>query len=89
MSFKEHQQEYYNVIAQCDAAGESSSFVEFMLGCLLDAMENYEETSDGEVTELHDKVSNKVPNKLRKKFPDILDATWDVFETGYWKVTIE
>ena len=64
-----------------------------MLGCLLDAMENYEETNDGEVMELHDivpnKIPNKVPNKLRKKFPDILDATWDVFETGYWKVTIE
>ena len=80
---KEHQQEYYSVIAQCDAAGESSLFVEFMLGCLLDAMENYEETNDGEATELHDKVPNKipnkVPNKLKKKFPDILDATWDVF----------
>ena len=38
---REHQQEYYNVIAKCDAAGESTLFVEFMLQCLLEAMENY------------------------------------------------
>ena len=35
---KEHQQEYYDVIARCDAAGNSTAFIEFMLRCLLDAM---------------------------------------------------
>ena len=43
---KEHQQDYYNVIAKCDAAGNSTAFVEFMLKCLLDAMENYEDTEE-------------------------------------------
>lgn len=79
---KEHQQEYYNVIAQCDAAGESTLFVEFMLSCIRDSMENYEETNDGETQELHDKVPNnipnKVPNKFRNEFPEITDSTWDV-----------
>ena len=28
---------------------------------------------------LLDKVPNKVPNKLKKEFPDISDATWDVY----------
>ena len=69
---KEHQQEYYNAIAQSDAAGESTKFVEFMLKCLLDAMEHYEDTEEVE-------VPNKVPNKLKKEFPNISDATWDVF----------
>lgn len=81
---KEHQQEYYNVIAQCDAAGESTLFVEFMLACILDSMENYEETNDGETQELHDKVPNnipnKVPNKFRNEFPEITDSTWDVLK---------
>ena len=36
---KEHQQEYYGVIAKCDAAGESTLFIEFMLQCLLEGME--------------------------------------------------
>ncbi len=79
---KEHQQEYYSVIAQCDAAGESTLFVEFMLACILDSMENYEETTDGETQELHDKVPNKIPNKVpnkfRNEFPEITDSTWDV-----------
>lgn len=38
---KDHQQDYYEAIAKSDAAGESTRFVEFMLGCLLDAMLNY------------------------------------------------
>ena len=35
---KEHQQEYYDVIAKCDAAGDSTDFIEFMLRCLLEAI---------------------------------------------------
>lgn len=63
---KEHQQDYYNVIAKCDAAGNSTAFVEFMLKCLLDAMENYEDTEE-EIVELHDKVADKVANKVANK----------------------
>lgn len=73
---REHQQEYYNAIAQSDAAGESTLFVEFMLKCLLEAMEHYEDTEEVEVP---NKVPNKVPKKLKKEFPNISDATWDVF----------
>lgn len=58
---KEHQQEYYNVIARCDAAGESCQFVEFMLRCLLDAMEKYEDVDE--------EVQDKVQNKVQDKFP--------------------
>ena len=83
---KEHQQEYYNEIAKCDAAGNSTAFVEFMLRCLLDAMENYEDTEE-EIERLHDKlhdnipnkVPNKVPNKLKQQYPGLSDAVWDVY----------
>ena len=29
--------------------------------------------------QIPNKVPNKVPNKLKKEFPDISDATWDVY----------
>ena len=59
---KEHQQEYYDVIAKCDAAGSSTVFIEFMLRCLLDAMKRIEEEPE--------EVPNKVPNKVPKKVAD-------------------
>ena len=71
---KEHQQEYYDVIARCDAVGNSTAFIEFMLHCLLDAMNQIE----GEPEEVPNKIPNKVPNKLKHDFPNITDVTWNV-----------
>ena len=64
---KEHQQEYYNAIAKSDAAGESTVFVEFMLQCLLEAMDNYDEQDEDTSTEVADKVADKVANKSAQK----------------------
>ena len=76
---KEHQQEYYHVIAQSDAAGESTKFVEFMLKCLLDAMEHYEDTEETEVSDkVPNKVQDKVQDKMQDKFPEVSQSTWDV-----------
>jgi Fic family protein len=72
---KEHQQDYYNVIAKCDAAGNSTAFVEFMLKCLLDAMENYEDTEE-ETVELHDKLHDK----LHDMFPELSEKAFGVLE---------
>ena len=78
---KEHQQDYYDAIAKSDAQGESTIFVEFMLGCLLDAMLNYqeEEKTETEEKKVPHKVPNKVPNKLKHEFPDVTDGTWGVY----------
>lgn len=73
---KEHQQEYYDIIAKCDAAGSSTVFIEFMLRCLLDAMKRIEE----EPEEVPNKLPNKVPNKLRLQYPDLSDAVWDIYQ---------
>ena len=70
---KEHQQEYYGVIAKCDAAGESTLFIEFMLQCLLEAMENYSEPEEEENTELHDKLHDKFP-ELSAKAIEVLEV---------------
>ena len=78
---KEHQQEYYNVIAQSDAAGESTKFVEFMLKCLLDAMEHYEETDQGAVpNKVQDRVHDKLHDKLHDKFPELSGKAINVLE---------
>ena len=78
---REHQQEYYNVIAQSDAAGESTKFVEFMLKCLLDAMEHYEETDQGAVpNKVQDRVHDKLHDKLQDKFPELSEKTIDVLD---------
>ena len=61
---KEHQQEYYDVIAKCDAVGNSTAFIEFMLRCLLDAMNQIEEE---DTTKVADKVADKVANKSSQK----------------------
>ena len=70
---KEHQQEYYNTIAKCDAAGESTLFIEFMLSCLLEAMENYEEADNSG-------VQDKTQDKVQDKFPKVSQSTWSVFD---------
>ena len=72
---KDHQQDYYNVIAKSDAAGNSTAFVEFMLKCLLDAMENYEDTEE-ETEELHDKLHDK----LHDMFPELSEKAFGVLE---------
>ena len=73
---KDHQQDYYNVIAQSDAAGNSTVFVEFMLlKCLLDAMENYEDTEE-ETEGLHDKLHDK----LHDMFPELSEKALEVLE---------
>ena len=72
---KDHQQDYYNVIAQSDAAGNSTVFVEFMLKCLLDAMENYEDTEE-EAEGLHDKLHDK----LHDMFPELSEKAFGVLE---------
>ena len=70
---KDHQQDYYNAIANSDAAGESTVFVEFMLDCLLDAMANYEPQEDEE-------VQDKVQVKVQDKFPEVSESTWAVYD---------
>ncbi len=69
-------QDYYNVISKCDAAGESTSFVEFMLKCLLEAMESYEPQENEEPDGLHDKLHDK----LHDNFPQLPEKAFEILE---------
>ncbi|MCI6862353.1 MAG: Fic family protein [Prevotella sp.] len=73
---KEHQQEYYAAIAQSDREASSTTFIEFMLKCILDAVVNYEDSD----SEMQNKVQNKVQNKIRGEYPEIPSSAWEVFE---------
>ena len=64
---KDHQQDYYDVIAKCDAAGNSTAFIEFMLRCLLDAMNQIEAEPEEVPNKVADKVADKVANKSAQK----------------------
>ena len=64
---KENQQDYYDVIAKCDAVGDSTAFIEFMLRCLLDAMNQIEEEPEEDSIKVADKVADKVANKSAQK----------------------
>ena len=54
-------------------AGQSGPFIDFMLN------EIYKTLKAHQGAPLQKQVPNKVPNKLKKEFPDISDATWDVY----------
>ena len=73
---RNHQQEYYNVISKCDAAGESTMFVEFMLKCLLEAMKSYEPQENEEPDGLHDKLHDK----LHDNFPQLSEKAFEILE---------
>ena len=73
---REHQQDYYSVIARCDAAGESTLFVEFMLDCLLNAMENYDDPEAEHDAGLHDNMHDK----LHDKFPELSAKAIEILE---------
>ena len=68
-----NQQQYYDAITASSKAGQSGPFIDFMLG------EIYKTLKAHQGAPLQNKVPNKVPNKLKKEFPDISDATWDVY----------
>lgn len=54
-------------IAKSDAAGERTIFVEFMLGCLLDAKLNNKPEEDADYEGVQDKMQDKIQDKLHYK----------------------
>lgn len=61
---KKHQQEYYNAIAQSDAQGNSTVFIDFMLRCILQTIQEQQKVTD--------KVADKVTDKSENKILDLI-----------------
>ena len=68
----EHQQDYYNHLRAADAANDSTVFIEFMLGMILQTLKSYPVT---DIAQTGDKVGGKPGDKLslfRNMVEDIL-----------------
>lgn len=63
---KKHQQEYYNAIAQSDAQGDSTTFITFMLRCLLLTVKEQQKVTDKVMDKVADKSENKILDLISK-----------------------
>lgn len=64
---KQHQQDYYDAIAQSDSQGNSTIFITFMLRCILQTIKEQQKVMD--------KVTDKVADKSEDKLLNIIWAT--------------
>ena len=64
---KQHQQDYYDAIAQSDSQGNSTIFITFMLRCILQTIKEQQKVTD--------KVAYKVTDKSEEKLLNIIRAT--------------
>ena len=78
---KKHQQEYYSSIAQSDKAGNSTIFITFMLKCILDSLQEIEESNQKSNQKLLDAIS-KNPNITIRELQDFLGMS----ESGVKKI---
>ena len=62
---KQHQQEYYNAIAQSDAQGNSTVFIDFMLRCILQTIQEQQKVTDKVTDKVADKSENKILDLIR------------------------
>ena len=63
---KQHQQEYYNAIARSDAQGNSTVFIDFMLRCILQSIQEQQKVTDKVTDKVADKSENKILDLIRK-----------------------
>ena len=64
---KQHQQDYYDAIAQSDSLGNSTIFITFMLRCILQTIKEQQKVTD--------KVAYKETDKSEDKLLNIIRAT--------------
>ena len=71
---KQHQQDYYDAIAQSDTQGNSTVFINFMLKCILQTINEQQKVTD----KVTDKVADKVTDKsLTRTEQNILNLISD------------
>ena len=82
---KKHQQEYYSSIAQSDKAGNSTIFITFMLKCILDSLQEIEESNQKSNQKSKQKLLDAVsknPNITIRELQDFLGMS----ESGVKKI---
>lgn len=61
---KNNQHEYYNILAKCDSAGESTLFIEFMATQILEALKLYNNST---VSQINTPISRLEYSKIKLK----------------------
>ena len=82
---KKHQQEYYSSIAQSDKVGNSTIFITFMLKCILDSLQEIEESNQKSNQKSNRKLLDAVsknPNITIRELQDFLGMS----ESGVKKI---
>jgi Fic family protein len=69
---RERQDEYYRILAVCDKAGNSTAFIEFMLGALLAALRDARRTD-----QVGDQVSDQVSEQVSEQVKGLLGCLVD------------
>ena len=67
-----NQQQYYDAISMSTRQADSGPFIDYMLREILNALKKYQSTSSDS------EVPNKVPDKIRRLYPELSDMTWVV-----------
>ena len=62
---KKHQQDYYDAIAQSDAQGNSTIFINFMLKCILQTINEQQKVTDKVTDRVTDKSENNILNTIQ------------------------
>ena len=77
-----NQRQYYDAITASSNAGQSGLFIDFMLNEIYKTLKEHqgEPLSDRQPDKVPNKVPNKVPDKLRMKYPELSEATWNVYQ---------
>ena len=57
---KKYQEQYYKAIALCDAKGESTEFIAFMLRCILETIKQEIKVTDKVMDKVTDKSTDKI-----------------------------
>lgn len=82
-----NQQAYYEAITASTTAGESSPFIEFMLGEILATFSRRDADTESEAVEyvtiksqsiFPNKIPNIFPNKIGSKYPEVAAIVWDI-----------
>lgn len=82
----EHQQDYYNHLRAADAANDSTVFIEFMLGMILQTLKSYPVT---DIAQTGDKVGDKVGGKPGDKLSLFRNMVEDILSRQETVTSIE
>ena len=82
---KENQQEYYDAIARSDKVGNSTAFITFMLGCILETLKDIQKSNQKSVPKSNQKILSAMAENSQVTIKDLQQIT-GLSESGIKKI---